>query len=85
MKIDINNIRRMLLSDYTDLCLTLNRSIKNNSQIILEAKDIKAQMDNLRLCLGVIAATSIEGREDFKAIEGQELPILILPNEETYS
>ena len=83
MKVDINNIRRILLGDYTDLCLILNESIRPNGQIILEAKEIKAQMDNLRLCLGIIAATSMEAREDFKAIEGKELPILILPNEET--
>ena len=85
MKVDINNIRKILLGDYTDLCLILNESIKTNGHIILQAKEIKAQMDNLRLCLGIIAATSIKGREDFKAIEGKELPILILPHEETYS
>lgn len=81
MKVDINNIRRILLGDYTELCLILNESINTNGKIILEANEIKAQMDNLRLCLGIIAATSIEGREDFKAIEGKELPILISPNE----
>lgn len=81
MKVDINNIRRILLGDYTELCLILNESINTNGKIILEAKDIKAQMDNLRLCLGIIAATSIEGREDFKAIKSKELPILISPIE----
>jgi hypothetical protein len=84
MKVDINNIRKILLGDYTELCLTLNESIKNNGQIILEAKDIKAQMDSLRLCLALIGATSLEGREEFKAIGAKELPILILPNEKTY-
>ncbi|MGV8944904.1 MAG: hypothetical protein ACOH1N_00615 [Lutibacter sp.] len=83
MKVDINNIRRISLGDYTDLCMILNESINTNGRIILEAKDIKVQIDSLRLCLALLAATSIEGREDFKAIGGKELPILILPNEET--
>ena len=82
MKVDINNIRRISIEDYRDLCMILNESIKTNGRIILEAKDIKAQMDNIRLCLGILAATSIEGRDDFKTIEARELPILILPNEE---
>jgi len=83
MKVNINNIRNISLGDYTDLCEILNESIKINGRIILEAKDIKPQMDNLRLCLGLIAAASIEGREDFQAIGEKELPILILPSEKT--
>lgn len=85
MKVDINKIRTILLRDYTDLCLTLNESIKKNGRIVLEAKDIKAQMDNLRLCLGIIAATSIEGRDDFQPVGKKELPILFLPEENKHS
>lgn len=78
MRVNLNNIRKILLNDYRDLCLILNESIKVNGHIMLEAKDIKAQMDSLRLCLGIIASTSMDGRDDFVAFEQKELPILFM-------
>jgi hypothetical protein len=81
MRVDLNNIRKILLNDYRDLCLILNESIKTNGLIKIEANDIKAQMDSLRLCLAILAATEFKECDDFQAIGEQELPILSLPQE----
>lgn len=78
--VDINNIRKILISEYTELCDLLNDSPKENENIIINARKIKSHMDLLRTCIAILATTFIQGREDFQAIEEKELPIFKLPN-----
>lgn len=79
---DLNNIRVALLLSYRDLCDDLNSSIQDNQNIIIDPKKIKSNMDQIRMCIGIIAAAHVEGREDFKAVGGEvELPLLNIPNE----
>jgi hypothetical protein len=43
--------------------------------IKIEANDIKAHIDSLKLCLAVLAATQFKEYDDFQAVGEQELPI----------
>lgn len=75
MKVDFNNVRKILISEYSDLCFLLNNSVKENGRIVINPKEIKSHMDSLRLCVSIIAATSIDGREEFQPVGESELPI----------
>jgi hypothetical protein len=79
MKVEFNNIRKYLISEYTDLCMLLNSSIEQDEKVVISVKDAKAHMDNLRMLVGIIAATEIKGREEFKAVGETELPLFKIP------
>ena len=81
ISMDINNVRKILISEYTDLCWVLNNSAIENQNISINPKVIKPHMDMLRLCIGILAATYIEGRKDFQSVGDNELPIFKTPNE----
>jgi hypothetical protein len=74
MTIDLNNVRRNLLSTYSELCGFLNNSAVENESVIVDAKTLKSHMDHLGLIVSYLAAASIEGREDFIAVGEKELP-----------
>jgi hypothetical protein len=76
MKIEFNIIRKILINDYSDLCMILNSSIAKDGKIHVDINQIKSTMDSLRMNIALIAATCIEGREDFQAIDSNEIPIL---------
>ncbi len=75
MKVDFNSIRKMLISEYSDLCFLLNNSIQPNDKVVLSINDVKSHMDSLRLLIGIIASTSLEGRDEFGPVGEKELPV----------
>ncbi len=75
MNVDFNNIRKILISEYSELCHLLNHSPKMNESITVNASQLKYRMDSLRQLIGIIAATEINGRDDFKAVGETELPL----------
>ena len=82
LNFDLNGLRLSLLLSYKELCNDLNNSISENQNIIIEPQKIKSNMDNIRFCIGVLAAAFIEGHHDFNSV-GSEiiLPSLNLCND----
>ena len=70
---DLNALRVSLLLSYKELCDDLNNSISENKKIIIEAPKIKSNMDNIRFCIGVLAAAYLEGNDNFKSVGGEIL------------
>lgn len=71
--INYNNLRLQLLLSYKDLCQQLN-SATDKGIITIESNKIQYNMDQIRLCIGILAATYINGNPDFSAV-GTEISL----------
>jgi hypothetical protein len=73
--IEYNNLRIQLLLSYKDLCHQLNNSM-TNGVITIESKKIQYNMEQIRLIIGMLAASYINGNENFKVVGSD----ICLPN-----
>lgn len=89
MTINYNNLRKQAIYSYESLVEKLNNSIIKKNQhtelsdgeysnvkgfVLIDAKEIQKDIDNLRKMIGAIAMTSVEGEEEFKDVYQEVFP-----------
>jgi hypothetical protein len=67
MKINFNNARRNACRTHDRLVKLLNASI-DDGQVIIDVDLLEDVMNDLRMYIGSIAGTSVDGNEDFKDV-----------------
>lgn len=71
MKVDFNNVRRQACYSYDKLCVKLNNAIKDkpsHSMIVIDPEDIREDMEDLRMLIGTIAMSYLEGDDEVKDV-----------------
>lgn len=66
MKINFNNARKQCGLAYNSLVKELNENIDAGGFIEVHTERIQESLDNLRMYIGTILATYVEGDDDFK-------------------
>jgi hypothetical protein len=73
MKINFNNVRRNACRTHDRMIKLLNASI-DDGQVIVDVDMLEDVLNDLRMAIGAIASTYIEGDDDFKDVFEEMYP-----------
>lgn len=65
MDVSMDGIRLELISNYNDLIWKLNSAIDDDNEIKIDSKEIRDNLEGIRMMCGILANVKVDGEFDF--------------------